>query len=221
MSLLEIKNLHAEVEGKKILNGLTSRSRRARSPPSWGRTARASRRSPMCSPASPLRLHRGRSAARRREHPRHGAGRARGKGIFLAFQYPEEVPGVATSFLRTALTAAQARSELSLSTPEFIMVRELGRLGIGRTCCAAPSMSASRAARRSATRSCRWRSCSRALRARRDRFRPRHRRAQDRGRRRQPPTLAGSVDGRDHALSALVGITSCPTWCTCWPRAAW
>lgn len=49
------------------------------------------------------------------------------KGIFLAFQYPLEVPGVATmTFLRTALNAQRKkRGETELSTPEFMKrVRE-------------------------------------------------------------------------------------------------
>jgi len=43
-------------------------------------------------------------------------------GIFLAFQYPVEVPGVATmTFLKTALNAQrEARGEKALSTPEFM-----------------------------------------------------------------------------------------------------
>src|SRR6201985_1297364 len=43
-------------------------------------------------------------------------------GIFLAFQYPLEIPGVATmTFLRTAINAQRKqRGEPELSTPEFI-----------------------------------------------------------------------------------------------------
>jgi len=43
-------------------------------------------------------------------------------GIFLAFQYPIEVPGVATmTFLKHALNAQrEARGEKALSTPEFM-----------------------------------------------------------------------------------------------------
>jgi len=43
-------------------------------------------------------------------------------GLFLAFQYPVEVPGVATmTFLKTALNAQrEARGEKELSTPEFM-----------------------------------------------------------------------------------------------------
>ena len=49
------------------------------------------------------------------------------KGLFLAFQYPLEIPGVATmTFLRTALNAQRKkRGEAELSTPEFLkLVRE-------------------------------------------------------------------------------------------------
>jgi Fe-S cluster assembly ATP-binding protein len=44
------------------------------------------------------------------------------KGVFLAFQYPVEIPGVATmNFLRTALNAQRkARGETELSTPDFL-----------------------------------------------------------------------------------------------------
>jgi Fe-S cluster assembly ATP-binding protein len=43
-------------------------------------------------------------------------------GVFLAFQYPMEIPGVASmTFLRTALNAhRKARGEGELTTPEFI-----------------------------------------------------------------------------------------------------
>jgi len=49
------------------------------------------------------------------------------RGIFLAFQYPLEIPGVATmTFLRTAINAQRkTRGEPELSTPEFMKrVRE-------------------------------------------------------------------------------------------------
>jgi len=44
------------------------------------------------------------------------------KGVFLAFQYPIEIPGVASlTFLRTALNAVRkARGEAELTTPEFL-----------------------------------------------------------------------------------------------------
>jgi Fe-S cluster assembly ATP-binding protein len=52
------------------------------------------------------------------------------KGVFLAFQYPLEIPGVAgLTFLRTALNAVRKkRGEPELSTPEFLKrVREKAR----------------------------------------------------------------------------------------------
>jgi Fe-S cluster assembly ATP-binding protein len=49
------------------------------------------------------------------------------KGLFLAFQYPLEIPGVATmTFLKTALNAQlRARGDAELATPAFMkLVRE-------------------------------------------------------------------------------------------------
>ncbi len=88
------------------------------------------------------------------------------KGVFLAFQYPVEIPGVATmTFLRTALNAQRkARGESEFSTPDFLKkVREVAAsLNIPQDMLqAVASMSASPAARRSATKCCRWRCSSR------------------------------------------------------------
>jgi len=50
--------------------------------------------------------------------------------VFLAFQYPVEIPGVATmTFLRTALNAQRkARGESEYSTPDFLKkVREVAK----------------------------------------------------------------------------------------------
>ena len=51
------------------------------------------------------------------------------KGVFLAFQYPMEIPGVAgLTFLRTALNALKKkRGEAELTTPAFLkLVKEKG-----------------------------------------------------------------------------------------------
>lgn len=57
-----------------------------------------------------------------------------GHGVFLAFQYPMEIPGVAgLTFLRTATNAVRKkRGQAELSTPEFMkVVRErAGKLNI-------------------------------------------------------------------------------------------
>ncbi|RXT43177.1 Fe-S cluster assembly ATPase SufC [Bradyrhizobium betae] len=52
------------------------------------------------------------------------------KGVFLAFQYPVEIPGVTTmNFLRTALNAQRkARGETELMVPDFLKkVREVSK----------------------------------------------------------------------------------------------
>jgi Fe-S cluster assembly ATP-binding protein len=58
------------------------------------------------------------------------------KGLFLAFQYPIEIPGVATmQFLKVALNAQRkARGEKELSVPEFMrLVKDkAAKLGIGQ-----------------------------------------------------------------------------------------
>jgi Fe-S cluster assembly ATP-binding protein len=58
------------------------------------------------------------------------------KGVFLAFQYPIEIPGVATmQFLKVALNAQRkARGDKELSTPDFMrLVKErAARLNIGQ-----------------------------------------------------------------------------------------
>jgi Fe-S cluster assembly ATP-binding protein len=58
------------------------------------------------------------------------------KGVFLAFQYPIEIPGVATmQFLKVALNAQRkARGQKELMTPEFMkLVKERSaKLGIGQ-----------------------------------------------------------------------------------------
>ena len=57
------------------------------------------------------------------------------KGVFLAFQYPIEIPGVATmQFLKVALNSQKkARGEKELSTPDFMrLVKErAAKLNIG------------------------------------------------------------------------------------------
>jgi len=135
MNLLEVKNLHVEVDGRKILNGLEL---------SVGRGSVHALMGPNGSGKSTL-AH---VLAGKEEYvvtqgevlldgedilalpPDERAAR----GLFLAFQYPFEIPGVATmTFLRTALNAQRKkRGENEISTPEFLKhVREVaGKLGI-------------------------------------------------------------------------------------------
>ena len=54
------------------------------------------------------------------------------KGVFLAFQYPIEIPGVATmTFLKAALNAQRrAHGEADLTTPEFMRVVRTAAQGL-------------------------------------------------------------------------------------------
>jgi Fe-S cluster assembly ATP-binding protein len=135
MALLEIKNLHAGIEGKEILRGLDLAVNAGEVHAIMG---------PNGSGKSTLAYV---LAGKDGYEPTAGEVRFNGKnlfamepderaaaGLFLAFQYPLEIPGVATmTFLRTALNAQRKRrGDVELSTPEFMKkVREVaGKLGI-------------------------------------------------------------------------------------------
>jgi Fe-S cluster assembly ATP-binding protein len=135
MSLLEIRNLHAEVDGRKILNGLDLTVNKGEvhavmGPNGSGKStlAHVLAGKPGYSVTEGTVLLEGENLLAM-EPDRRAA-----KGVFLAFQYPLEIPGVASmTFLRTALNAQRkARGEPELSTPEFIKrVREVAaKLGI-------------------------------------------------------------------------------------------
>ena len=134
-ALLEVKNLHVEIDGKKILNGLDlavepGSVHAIMGPNGSGKSTLAyvlagkedyvvTEGEVLFDGTNVLELEPDERAA---------------KGLFLAFQYPLEIPGVATmTFLRTALNAQRKkRGQAELTTPEFLKrVREVaGDLGI-------------------------------------------------------------------------------------------
>ena len=135
MHLLEVKNLHVEVDGKKILNGLDL---------SVGKGSVHALMGPNGSGKSTLahvlagkedyRVTQGEVLLDGEDLLALEPDERAARGLFLAFQYPFEIPGVATmTFLRTALNAQRKkRGEQEISTPEFLKrVREVaGKLGI-------------------------------------------------------------------------------------------
>ena len=137
MHLLEVKNLHVEVDGKKILNGLEL---------SVGKGSVHAIMGPNGSGKSTLAhvlagkadyvVTEGEVLVDGEDILSLAPDERAAKGLFLAFQYPLEIPGVATmTFLRTALNAQRKkRGEAELSTPEFLKrVRDVaGKLGIGQ-----------------------------------------------------------------------------------------
>jgi Fe-S cluster assembly ATP-binding protein len=135
MSLLEVKNLHVEVEDKKILNGLNLTIEKGEiaaimGPNGSGKSTLAyvlAGKDSYTVTDGDVLLD-GESILGMAPDERAA------KGLFLAFQYPVEVPGVATmTFLRTALNAQRkVRGEKEFSTPEFFkLVRDTaGHLNI-------------------------------------------------------------------------------------------
>jgi len=137
MSLLEIKNLRVEVEGKKILNGLNLTVEKGQVAAIMGPNGSGKSTLAYVLAGKPgyevtegeVRLD-GESVLEMAPDERAA------KGVFLAFQYPVEVPGVATmTFLRTALNAQRkSRGQGELSTPEFMkLVRDTSaKLGVSQ-----------------------------------------------------------------------------------------
>jgi Fe-S cluster assembly ATP-binding protein len=135
MSLLEVKNLHARVGERQILNGLTLTVEKGQvaaimGPNGSGKSTLAYvlAGKPGYEVTGGEVLLDGESVLGMEPEVRAA------KGVFLAFQYPMEIPGVASmTFLRTAVNAQRkARGLAELSTPDFMKkVRETaGALGI-------------------------------------------------------------------------------------------
>src|SRR5271169_7230171 len=129
MPLLEIKNLHVEIDGKEILKGLDlviepGEVHAIMGPNGSGKSTLAYVLAGKADyePTAGEVLLDGKNLFEMGPDARAAA------GLFLAFQYPLEIPGVATmTFLRTALNAQRkTRGEPELSTPEFLKrVREV------------------------------------------------------------------------------------------------
>ena len=137
MSLLEIKNLHVEIESenKKVLNGLSLTIEKGQVAAIMGPNGSGKSTLAYVLAGKPgYTVTEGDVLLDGESVLDMGADERAAKGVFLAFQYPVEVPGVATmTFLRTALNAQRKlRGEAELSTPEFMkLVRETsGSLGI-------------------------------------------------------------------------------------------
>ena len=135
MALLEIKNLHVEVEDKKILKGLTLTIEKGQvaaimGPNGSGKSTLAY----VLAGKDNYTVTEGEVLLDGESILDMAPDERAAKGVFLAFQYPVEVPGVATmTFLRTALNAQRKqRNEPEYSTPEFLkLVRETSKhLGI-------------------------------------------------------------------------------------------
>src|SRR5580704_6993943 len=129
MTLLEVKDLHVEIDGKEILKGvdLTVNAGEVHAimgPNGSGKSTLSYVLAGKADyePTQGQVLFNGKNLFDMAPDERAAA------GLFLAFQYPLEIPGVATmTFLRTALNAQRKkRGEAEFSTPEFLKkVREV------------------------------------------------------------------------------------------------
>ena len=121
---LIIKDLHVSIEGKKILNGVDLVVKRGQ----------------VCALMGPNGSGKSTLAYTLMGHPRYtvdkGEALYKGKnvlemppderaklGVFLSFQYPQEIPGVSVSnFLRTAYNSVKSNK---ISVPDFVkLLRE-------------------------------------------------------------------------------------------------
>ena len=121
--MLEIKNLHAEIAGKTIIEGLTLTVRSGEVAAIMGPNGSGkSTLSYVISGRPGYEVTGGEvwlNGQNLLDLPAHERA---AKGLFLAFQYPLEIPGVTTmTFLKAALNSQRKlRGEAELSTPDFM-----------------------------------------------------------------------------------------------------
>ncbi len=126
--MLEIKDLHVEVDGKKILNGIDltvgdGEVHAIMGPNGSGKSTL----SYVLAGKDEYEVTGGEVLLNGENLLEMSPDERAVAGVFLAFQYPVEIPGVGTmTFLRTALNAQRkARGEAELTTPAFMkLVKE-------------------------------------------------------------------------------------------------
>jgi Fe-S cluster assembly ATP-binding protein len=135
MPMLEIKDLSVEIDGRKILDGLNlavnaGEVQAIMGPNGSGKSTLAY----VLAGKADYAVTDGQVLFDGEDMLAMEPDERAAKGLFLAFQYPLEIPGVATmTFLRTALNAQRRkRGEAEISTPDFMKkVREAaGKLDI-------------------------------------------------------------------------------------------
>ncbi|HTY69015.1 MAG TPA: Fe-S cluster assembly ATPase SufC [Alphaproteobacteria bacterium] len=130
--MLEIQDLHAEVDGRAILHGLTlsvpaGEVHAIMGPNGSGKSTLAY----VLAGRDGYKVTKGRVLYAGREIAALAPEERARQGVFLAFQYPVEIPGVANaSFLRAAVNAVRkSRGEPELDAMEFLkLARETLKL---------------------------------------------------------------------------------------------
>ena len=135
MPMLEVENLHVEIEGRKILDGLSlavnaGEVHAIMGPNGSGKSTLAY----VLAGKQEYEVTQGRVLFEGEDMLAMEPDERAAKGLFLAFQYPLEIPGVTSmTFLRTAINAQRKkRGEPELAIPDFMKrLREVAkRLGI-------------------------------------------------------------------------------------------
>ncbi len=123
--MLEIKNLHANVDGREILKGLdltlpAGEVHAIMGPNGSGKSTLAN----VLAGKEDYEVTEGTVTWKGKDLLALTPSERAAAGVFLAFQYPMEIPGVATmTFLRSAVNAVRkARGQEELSTPDFLRV---------------------------------------------------------------------------------------------------
>ena len=121
--MLNIRNLHASVEGKRILNGLNLEVKSGEvhaimGPNGSGKSTLAQ----VLAGREAFEVTGGTATLNGEDLLSLDPAERAAKGMFLSFQYPLEIPGVpALTFIRTAMNAQRkARGEPEVSAPEFL-----------------------------------------------------------------------------------------------------
>jgi Fe-S cluster assembly ATP-binding protein len=125
MNMLDIKNLHVKLEdeGREILRGLTLAVRPGEVHAIMGPNGSGkSTLSYVLAGREGYEVTEGSVTFKGEELLDLSPDQRAARGVFLAFQYPIEIPGVVTmQFLKVALNAQRkARGEKELSTPDFM-----------------------------------------------------------------------------------------------------
>ncbi|QEN90894.1 Fe-S cluster assembly ATPase SufC [Labrys sp. KNU-23] len=121
--MLEIKNLHAEIDGKPIIQGLSLTVKDGEVAAIMGPNGSGkSTLSYILAGKEDYEVTQGEILLDGENILEVPVEERAARGVFLAFQYPLEIPGVATmTFLKAALNAQRkARGEAELTTPDFI-----------------------------------------------------------------------------------------------------
>ena len=132
--MIEIRNLHAEIDGKKIINGLSLTVNDGEVAAIMGPNGSGkSTLSYVISGREGYDVTGGEVLLNGENILEMNAAERAAKGVFLAFQYPLEIPAVTSmTFLKACLNAQRkSRGEAELSTPDFMKRVKAGAEKLG------------------------------------------------------------------------------------------